>query len=139
MFHEYEIVFIIRPDLDEAETKAAIERIETSVTETGGQVLERDEWGLRKLAYLIGKYGKGHYVLLNAVSQPESILEIERKMRLDDRVIRFLTVKLDDAVDVDALVATATEKAKMKAELEAQKAAEAAEAAESTDSEAAEA
>src|SRR5690606_36634851 len=92
LVHEYEIVFIIRPDLDDADTLAAVERVETTVAETEGHLLERDDWGKRRLAYLVQKHAKGHYILLRILSSPTQILEIERKMRLDDRIIRFLTV-----------------------------------------------
>lgn len=133
MFHEYEIVFIIRPDIDDADTISAIERVEATLAETKGHLLERDDWGKRKLAYLIGKHTKGHYVLLHVLSDPASILEIERKMRLDDRVIRFLTSKLAEAVDVEAQLESAQERRKVKAEEAARRAALAAERGDDSD------
>lgn len=131
MFHEYEIVFIIRPDIDDAATKEAIERAEATITDAGGQLLERDDWGKRKLAYPINKHTKGHYVLLNIVAPPTLILELERKFRIDDRVIRFLSVKLDDNVDVQAQLDKAAErKAAAAAKAEEAQAAEKAPSAE---------
>lgn len=112
MFHEYEIVMIIRPDLDEAETIATFEKVAASATELGAHIIDKVDWGKKKLAYLIRKFNQGKYMILTIVSGPEHILEIERRMRLDDRIIRFLTVKSDEAVDVEARVAAAEERRK---------------------------
>jgi len=79
-------------------------------------VLERDDWGKRKLAYLIRKHAKGHYVLLRVASNPSSILEIERRMRLDDRIIRFLTVNVADDIDVETRAKEAAESSRRRAE-----------------------
>jgi small subunit ribosomal protein S6 len=116
LFHEYEIIFIIRPDVDDAETVQVIEKIEAAVAESGDRVLERDDWGKRKLAYLIKKHAKGHYVLLRAASNPANILEIERRMRLDDRIIRFLTVNVAENIDVETRAAEAAESSRRRAE-----------------------
>lgn len=125
MFHEYEIVFIIRPDIDDADVTSAVERVTATVTDQGGHVLEQDDWGKRKLAYPIHKHTKGHYTLLRTVSSPTHILEIERKMRLDDRVIRFLTVKMDEAVNVTSRLEKAAEDRAKREEEEARRRAEA--------------
>jgi small subunit ribosomal protein S6 len=114
--HEYEIVFIIRADIDDAETTQVIEKIEAAVAEGGDRLLERDEWGKRKLAYLIKKQARGHYVLLRTASSPGSILEIERRMRLDDRIIRFMTVHVADDIDVEQRAKEAAESARIRAE-----------------------
>jgi small subunit ribosomal protein S6 len=129
MFHEYELIFIIRPDADDAEVNAAVERVTTTITDLGGHVLLKDDWGKRKLAYPIKKHTKGHYTLLRLVADPTHILEVERKMRLDDRVIRFLTVKVEEAVDVAFRLKQAAEERARKAEEEARRQAEAAAAA----------
>jgi small subunit ribosomal protein S6 len=110
LFHEYEIIVIIRPDIDDADVKLAIERVEGTLTELGSQVVERDDWGKRKLAYLIQKHSKGHYVLFKVAANPTHILEVERRMRIDDRIIRFLTVKMDEFVDLDTLKEQAEER-----------------------------
>lgn len=129
MFHEYEIVVIVRPDVDDADVKSAIERAEETITSQGGHVLERDDWGKRKLAYLIKKHSKGYYVLIRALASPTHIAELERRLRLDDRVIRFLTVKISEAVDVEFMLEQAVERRKAaeaaRAEREAAAAAEA--------------
>lgn len=129
MHHEYELTVIVRPDIDEPATYLAFERVEGTITEQGGHLLLRDDWGKRKLAYGINKHTKGHYVLLSLLSEPGAILEVERKMRIDDRVIRFLTVKLEHDVDVTARVEAAAV-ARAAAEEEAKARAAAAAAAE---------
>lgn len=122
MFHEYEIVFIIRPDLDDAEVEATAVKLEESVAELGGEVLHRDDWGKRKLAYAIQKYTRGHYVLLDVLLGPDSVAEVERRMRLDDRLIRFGVFKQADDVDAEVVRAEAEERKKA---AEARRAAEA--------------
>ncbi len=131
MFHEYEIIIILRPDIDDAATIAGIERVESTITELEAHLLERDDWGKRRLAYPIRKHTKGHYVLLRSVASPGHILEIERRMRIDDRFIRFMTVKVDEAVDVAFRVEQAREKREA-AEAEATRRAEEAAAAQSS-------
>lgn len=116
MFNEYEIVFIMRPDLDEATIKETIERIEASVTDAEGHLLEREDWGQRKLQYLIEKHARGHYVLLRALTDPSAIVEIERRMRLSDRILRFLTVQQATQVDVESRLAQAEERRRLAAE-----------------------
>lgn len=125
LHHEYETVVIVRPDLDDADTLAIFERFEKVITDNGGHVLLRDDWGKRKLAYTIEKQTKGHYVLLNHLSPAEIIAELERIIRNEDRVIRFMTVLLDQAVDVPERLEAAEEKRKkLAAELAARAEAE---------------
>lgn len=133
MFHEYENVFIIRPDLDDAEVEATASKLEDAVRELGGHVLDRDDWGKRKLAYSIAKYTRGHYVLLSLLLSPEDVAELERRMRLDDRIIRFGVFKQTDNVDVEAALAEATERRAAAAARRAAQAAEEAEAANDDD------
>lgn len=122
MFHEYEIVFIIRPDLDDAEVEATAVKLEEAVAEQRGDLLHRDDWGKRKLAYAIEKYTRGHYVLLDVLLGPDAVAEIERRMRLDDRIIRFGVFKQAEDVDVEVVRAEADERRKA---AEARRAAEA--------------
>ncbi|MFK7928379.1 MAG: 30S ribosomal protein S6 [Myxococcota bacterium] len=123
LFHEYETVVIVRPDLDDAETIAIIEKLEAIVTDRDGHLLLRDDWGKRKLAYNIQNHQKGHYVLLNHLSPASLVAELERNIRNEDRVVRFMSVLMDRDVDVPDRL----EKA---AETRAQRAAEAAARAE---------
>ena len=134
LFHEYETVIIVRPDLDDADTIAIIEKFEVILKDRGGHLLLRDDWGKRKMAYAIQNHQKGHYVLLNHLSPAEIVAELERNIRNEDRVIRFMTVLMDRAVDVPDRLEKAAEvraqraaEAKARAEEEARRAAEAAE------------
>lgn len=107
--HEYETVVIFRPDLDDADTRVIIDTLEAIITENSGTMLIKDEWGKRKLAYPIANHLKGHYVLYNFLGPAESVLEIERRIRINDNIIRFMTVKLDENVDIPANIASAAE------------------------------
>lgn len=109
MLHEYEIIVIVRPDLDDATTSATIEKIEELLTADSGHILGKDDWGKRRLAYAIKKHLKGHYVLFNTLLKPSAIDDFERKSSYDDRIMRILTVKLADAVDVEARLEEAAE------------------------------
>ncbi len=131
--HEYETVVIFRPDLDDAVTKEHVERLESFITENSGTMLLKDEWGKRKLAYPIANHLKGHYVLYNFLGPASSVAEIERRIRINDNIIRFMTVKLDDNVDIPARVATAAEERAKREEEAAAKAAAEAEKASSDD------
>jgi len=109
LHNEYETVIIVRPDLDDAQTYEIIERIEAVITEHGGHLLLRDDWGKRKLAYSVQKHQRGHYVLLRHLAPASLIFELERKIRIEDTIIRFLTVKQADAVDVPVRLEEAAE------------------------------
>lgn len=128
--HEYETVVILRPDLDDAETREHVDKLEQIISENNGTMLLKDEWGKRKLAYMIENHLKGHYVLYNFLGPSSAIDEIERKIRINDRIIRFMTIKLEDNVDIPAKMANAAEiqakrdeEARIRAEQEAERAA----------------
>ena len=95
----YETVFIMVPDLPDEEREGIIQRYRSVITEAGGDLLMTDEWGRRRLAYEIKNLTKGHYVLFEHASQPTIIAEMERQMRLDDQILRYLTIKLEDTFD----------------------------------------
>ncbi len=92
---KYEVMYIIRPTLEEEATKALIEDIEKTLTKSGGTVVKTDEWGLRELAYEIEKHTKGYYVLLNIEASPEALEEFNRTIRLREDIIRHLLIKED--------------------------------------------
>lgn len=102
---EYELVFVLRPDLEEDEVDAMRARTEKIIAERNGTPLRVDDWGKRRLAYDIQKYGKGQFLLVNYLGTPEIVDELERILRIEDSCLRFLTVKLSDRVDVDTRVA----------------------------------
>ncbi|GAB6153414.1 30S ribosomal protein S6 [Desulfosporosinus burensis] len=92
----YEILYIIRPDLDEETTTALVERLGGLVASNGGENLKVEKWGKRRLAYEIEDYKEGQYILMNFDGEGRTSQEIERVMKISDDVIRFLTVRKDD-------------------------------------------
>jgi len=125
--HDYESTFIIRPDLDEAEHNRVKERLEGVIAAGGGEVLMFDDWGRRKLAYPVKKNQFGHYLHWNYVAPADVPAELERIVKIEESIVRFLTIKLADMVDVDERRAIAEER---KRKRDAALAAEAARAAE---------
>lgn len=95
----YETLFIVTPDSSEEDLKAVATKIKGVVTGMDGIVTSYDEQGKKKLAYSVKKQNKGYYVLMDYVGSADVVSEIERNMRLDDRVLKYLTVKLADQVD----------------------------------------
>jgi small subunit ribosomal protein S6 len=124
IINEYELVFIIRPDIDEAKMMATIEKIEGLITDAQGTLLVRDDWGVRKLAYAIDNHLKGRYVLLKFVTTPDAIIELERRIRISDEIIRFLTVRKPGSVDLERRLAEAEEERRKLAEEAARRAAD---------------
>jgi len=87
---EYELIIIVHPDLEENALKDAVTRVQSWVTDSGGEVLKTDLWGKRKLAYAIRKQREGQYVLLDVNMAPKYGIELERNLRLYEPVMRFL-------------------------------------------------
>lgn len=92
----YEELFILKPDAPEEEVEAYIEQIRQVITHGQGTVDKVDNWGVRKLAYRVSKYNEGRYVLFVFSSSPELVREVERRMRVADLVIKFITVRIDE-------------------------------------------
>ncbi len=92
----YEELFIVRPDLPEEEIDQLIEQLTTLIAGQGGNVDKSDKWGVRKLAYRVQKRTEGFYVLLQFVAKPETVKELERRLRVSDEVMKFLTVRIDE-------------------------------------------
>ena len=82
--------------MTDAEVDPLVEQLAQIVTKSGGTVDKTDKWGVRKLAYRILKYNEGYYVLLQFTAGPETVREIERRLRVSDLVIKFLTVRIDE-------------------------------------------
>ncbi len=92
----YENVFIARQDLSTAQVDALADTFTAIVKDKGGDVKKRESWGLRNLAFRIRKNRKGHYILLNIDAPPAAIQEVERQMGLNEDIIRFLTIKVEE-------------------------------------------
>jgi small subunit ribosomal protein S6 len=94
----YEELFIAKPDAPDEEVDAFIEQMKTIVSNAGGTVDKVDKWGKRKLAYRVDKYREGAYVLFQFTSEAEAVKEFERRLRVSDLVIKFLTVRIDETL-----------------------------------------
>ncbi len=92
----YEELFIVRPDAPEEEIDQLIEQLTTLIAGQGGNVDKSDKWGVRKLAYRVAKRSEGYYVLLQFTAKPETVHELERRLRVADVVMKFLTVRIDE-------------------------------------------
>ncbi len=92
----YESVFIARQDVGSSQVDTLTDNFSEIIEQGGGKVTKREYWGLRNLAYRIKKNRKGHYVLLNIDAPAPAILEMERLMRLNEDILRFMTLKVDE-------------------------------------------
>ena len=95
----YESVIIGRQDLTPGQFESILEKFIAVIQSFKGEIKKRENWGIRNLAYKIKKNRKGHYMLLNIDGPPEAIQEYERLMRLDEDIIRFLTIKIKSIND----------------------------------------
>jgi len=92
----YEHVFLARQDLAQAQVDALAENATKILTDNGGKVVKTEAWGLRGLAYRIAKNRKAHYVALDVDAPPAAIAELERQTNINEDVIRFLTIRVDE-------------------------------------------
>jgi small subunit ribosomal protein S6 len=95
MSNQYETVFICTPVLSEPQVKEAVKKFRDIITENGGEMLHEENWGMKKLAYPIQKKSTGFYHLVEFKADPSFISKLEIEFRRDERIIRFMTVKLD--------------------------------------------
>ncbi|WP_163711522.1 30S ribosomal protein S6 [Mangrovibacterium lignilyticum] len=93
MKNQYETVFISTPVLSDVQIKEAVSKFKGIITENGGEIVNEEDWGLRKLAYPIQKKSTGFYHLFEFTAEPELIEKLELQYRRDERIIRFLTFK----------------------------------------------
>ena len=92
----YEIVFIINPDAEDAEVMRLTEAAQKIITDQGGNIVKTEMMGKRRLAYEINHKRDGVYVLLEVEGSGREIAEFERRMRVNDRVLRYMTVRVDE-------------------------------------------
>ena len=95
----YENVFIARQDITPARVDGLIETFEKIITDSGGSVPNKEKWGLKTLAYKIKKNRKGHYTLMHISSPAEAIHEMERQMRINEDVLRYISIRVDEFED----------------------------------------
>jgi small subunit ribosomal protein S6 len=96
MNRTYEIMFIVRPDVEEADLDKLIEGFSANVVSGGGEVKSVEKMGRRRLAYTVRKFNDGFYVLLNVAIAGAGVLELERRLRVSEPVIKFITVRMDE-------------------------------------------
>ncbi len=114
----YETTYVLRPNLGESQFTEIIDRTNDIIKNDGGAIIFLDRWGVKKLAYEIRKENHGYYIHFDFAAPATTVQEMERIFRLDDRVLRFLTIKLVDSIDQEKIeseieLAAATAAAKL--------------------------
>jgi small subunit ribosomal protein S6 len=92
----YEELFIVRPDATEEEVDPLIEQLKGVITQAGGTIEKAEKWGMRKLAYRVSKHNEGQYILIVFNAKAGAVKELERRLRVSDLVMKFLTVRIDE-------------------------------------------
>jgi small subunit ribosomal protein S6 len=92
----YEELFIVRPDATDEEVDPVIEQLKNVITHAGGTVDKTEKWGTRRLAYRVVKYNDGQYILLQFTAEAGTVKELERRLRVSDLVLKFITVRIDE-------------------------------------------
>ena len=95
MTRKYETIYIVKPDLTEEEQKVLTDKVQEVIAGQNGDLKRLEDWGVRKLAYAIKKSPRGRYVYLRYDGVETLVAELERRLRLDDRILRYLTVKIE--------------------------------------------
>ncbi|MED5373462.1 MAG: 30S ribosomal protein S6 [Myxococcota bacterium] len=122
--HEYETIYVVKPEVAEDALKGISEKIESIIGDNEGTLLFFDDWGKRKLAYPIQKNSKGHYVYVRFAGPGTLVPELERRLRIEDKLLRFLTVRINEDIDLAEAQAEATVIMEQKAVEAAKRAAE---------------
>ena len=107
----YEQIYILRPSLSEDEITTIIQNTNSIIEGEGGSVIFLNKWGMKKLAYPIKKELQGYYVFCDFATTPAAVSEVERKFRIDDSVLKYLTVKLSDSISPEEITAAQEEAA----------------------------
>ena len=106
----YETIYIVNPNLEADSLREVVTKFSDLTKKLKGYIVKVNEWGKRKLAYEVRRFDKGYYVVLDFCGLPEIVKELERNLKLDDRVLKYLTVKIDEDVDPEDLVGKEQEK-----------------------------
>lgn len=131
----YELTYVINGVLNDDQIRGLVNRVRKFIEENGGEIIEVDEWGTRRLAYPINKKRNGYYVNLHFKSEGDLIGRLERALGIEDDILRYLTLKMDAKMlrHYEASKVEAAERAEADAEKEAEAAVAAAAAAEDED------
>jgi small subunit ribosomal protein S6 len=92
----YEELFIVRPDATDEEVDPLVEQLKHVITSAGGTIEKAEKWGMRKLAFRVAKHNEGQYILIVFNAKADTVKELERRLRVSDMVIKFLTVRIDE-------------------------------------------
>lgn len=92
----YESIFILHPDLPSEQSEKITETMTGIIEKQGGRIHVVDDWGVKRLAYEVKKHKKGHYVLMQFAGEAGAILELERNYRVNDGVIKYMTLRIDE-------------------------------------------
>lgn len=99
----YETVFILRPGKSEEEINAIVDMTKKIILDENGSIISLNRWGLKKLAYTIKKENQGQYIFCDFAGTPAAVTEIERKFRIDDAVLKYLTIKTAEAISAEEI------------------------------------
>ena len=99
----YETLFIVQSELPSEDITAIIDRYSKIITDMKGTVLKVERWGKRKLAYLIRKQARGFYILIDFAGRREIVAEVERILKFDDKVLKYMSVKLADSITAEEI------------------------------------
>jgi len=102
--NHYETIYIVNPTLDDDSLKEAIDKFSDLIKKLKGSIVKVNEWGKRKLAYEVKQFDKGYYLVLDFCALPKMVTELERNLKLDDRILKYITVKIDENIDPKDLV-----------------------------------
>ena len=121
IYTEYETIYNLKHEVPEDIVRTLNEKVDGIIGRYEGHILIRDDWGKRKLAYPIQKNSKGHYLYVNYLGPSDLVLEVERNLRFEENLLRFLTVKLSEDVDVETKQQEAKERIARKAQAAAER------------------
>ena len=102
MRREYEFIIIVNAQLSEEETKKLQDKYESIFLSEDGDVVTKSDWGVKRLAYPINKEFKGRYLFYDFIGNPKNLEEAQRLMRIDEKILRYLIVRIGEDADVDA-------------------------------------
>lgn len=105
----YELIFILRPSIGEEEINKVVDYSQTIISDEGGSIIDLNKWGMKKLAYPIKKEIQGYYVFCDYAGTPAAVAEIERRFRIDDSVLKYLTIKIADSISGEQIQQAITE------------------------------
>ncbi|MCA0373027.1 MAG: 30S ribosomal protein S6 [Proteobacteria bacterium] len=116
----YEHVLITRPDISPQQVDTLVEEVTNQINAAGGKVAKTEYWGLRNLAYRIKKHRKAHYSLLNIEVSAAAMTEVERQLKINEDVLRYLTIKVEELDNEPSVILARREKEEKKAKARAE-------------------